>query len=74
MKLGRQPPFVLAEEDVARAHRQAVWLAHHRTGHDLGVEKERRRHVAYQNVLLPVLLSEVGAVGPDDREELEDHS
>ena len=60
------------EVGVARAHRQAVGLAHGRQHLDPQREVEVADHAPDHRRLLGVLLAEVGDVGADDVEELGD--
>ncbi len=59
------------EVDVARAEREAVGVANRRHHAYLELERQVVRHALDDGHLLGVLLAEVGAVGADDREELE---
>ncbi len=69
----RRPLAILgAEVGVARAHRQAVGLAHDRQRLDPHREVEVADHAPDHDRLLGVLLAEVGDVGPDRVEELGD--
>ena len=52
---------------VARAHGQAVGLAHDRAGHDLRADAQVAGHAPDDQQLLGVLLAEVGAFGAGQR-------
>ena len=64
---------LVAEVGVARAHRQAVGLAHGRHRPDPHREVEVAGHAPDHRDLLRVLLAEVGDVGLNGVEELGDH-
>ena len=60
------------EIGVARAHRQAVGLAHDRARHDADRDVEIAHEPPDDEHLLRVLLAEVGRIGGDDLQQLGD--
>ena len=63
--------FVGIQIAIAAAHRQSVRLANRRAGVNLDGQVQVFDHPADQELLLVVLLTEAGQIGPDDLEELE---
>src|SRR5262245_58659799 len=65
-------PLLARAALVARTECQAVRLADGGAPHNGRREKEGIRHPAYERQLLPVLFPEIGSIGRDDLQELED--